>query len=110
MTVGFWRVTSPTSPRVSECTRRQAGGVVVSSSYPGKPPLSWFFAVWFDRIVPGLGRVAGDPEAYSYLPASVQRFPGPRDLAAELAATGLTDVRWLVTAGGIVTIHVGRKP
>ena len=84
--------------------------VVLEFTTPRKQPLSWFFSLWFDRAVPRLGRLAGDPDAYSYLPASVRRFPDPHGLAAELAAAGLTDVQWLVTAGGIVTIHAGRKP
>jgi demethylmenaquinone methyltransferase/2-methoxy-6-polyprenyl-1,4-benzoquinol methylase len=57
-----------------------------------------------------LGKLAGDPDAYSYLPSSVRRFPGPRELAAEMVAAGLTDVRWILTAGGIIAIHVGRRP
>jgi demethylmenaquinone methyltransferase/2-methoxy-6-polyprenyl-1,4-benzoquinol methylase len=84
--------------------------VVLEITTPQKPPLSWFFRLWFDRAVPGLGRLAGDPDAYSYLPSSVRRFPGPRELAAELAAVGLVDVRYLITAGGIIGIHAGRKP
>ncbi len=59
--------------------------------------------------VPLLGRLAGDPDAYTYLPSSVRRFPGPRELAAELAGAGLVDVRWVLTAGGIIAIHAGRK-
>ena len=47
-----------------------------------KPPLSTFFSLWFDRVVPALGRFAGDPEAYTYLPKSVKRFPGPEALGA----------------------------
>ena len=81
--------------------------VVLEITSPQRPPLSWFFRLWFDRAVPLLGRLAGDPEAYAYLPNSVRRFPGPRELAAELAAVGLADVRWILTAGGIIAIHVG---
>ncbi|MGH2741108.1 MAG: class I SAM-dependent methyltransferase, partial [Thermoleophilaceae bacterium] len=55
-------------------------------------------------------RVAGDPDAYTYLPSSVRRFPGPAELAGELAAGGLADVRWVLTAGGIIAIHVGTVP
>jgi demethylmenaquinone methyltransferase/2-methoxy-6-polyprenyl-1,4-benzoquinol methylase len=84
--------------------------VVLEITTPQKPPLSWFFSLWFDRIVPGLGRVAGDSDAYTYLPSSVRRFPGPSELAADLAGAGLVDVRWVVTAGGIIALHVGRKP
>ncbi len=84
--------------------------VVLEITTPQRPPLSWFFSLWFDRLVPLIGRLAGDPDAYSYLPSSVRRFPGPEALGAELAAVGLVDVRWLLTAGGIIAIHSGRRP
>jgi demethylmenaquinone methyltransferase/2-methoxy-6-polyprenyl-1,4-benzoquinol methylase len=79
--------------------------VVLEITTPQRPPLSWFFRMWFDRLVPMIGRVAGDPDAYDYLPNSVKRFPGPRDLAGRMAAAGMTDVRWVLTAGGIIAIH-----
>jgi demethylmenaquinone methyltransferase/2-methoxy-6-polyprenyl-1,4-benzoquinol methylase len=61
--------------------------------------------LWFDRVVPLLGR----DEAYTYLPNSVKRFPGPEGLAATMAAAGLRDIRWILTAGGIIALHVGTK-
>ena len=82
--------------------------VVLEMTTPERPPLSWFFRLWFDRVVPLMGRAAGDPDAYSYLPSSVRRFPNARGLGAAMAAVGLVDVRWLVTAGGIIAIHSGR--
>jgi demethylmenaquinone methyltransferase/2-methoxy-6-polyprenyl-1,4-benzoquinol methylase len=81
--------------------------VVLEITTPTRPPLSVFYRLWFDRVVPALGRVAGDREAYTYLPSSVRRFPGPRDLAATMARCGLTDIRYLLTAGGIIAIHRG---
>jgi demethylmenaquinone methyltransferase / 2-methoxy-6-polyprenyl-1,4-benzoquinol methylase len=84
--------------------------VVLEITTPQKPPLSWFFRAWFDHAVPALGRLAGDPDAYTYLPSSVRRFPGPEQLAGRMAAAGLTDVRWIRTAGGIIAIHAGTKP
>jgi len=81
--------------------------VVLEITVPQKPPLSSFFRIWFDRIVPLLGRLTGDPEAYDYLPSSVKRFPGPEALAGRMAAAGLTDVRWILTAGGIIALHSG---
>ncbi len=78
--------------------------VVLEITTPRKPPLSTFFSLWFDRVVPLLGRF---DEAYSYLPRSVKRFPGPEPLAALLAAAGCEDVRWIITAGGIIAIHHG---
>ncbi|HEY7632399.1 MAG TPA: bifunctional demethylmenaquinone methyltransferase/2-methoxy-6-polyprenyl-1,4-benzoquinol methylase UbiE [Thermoleophilaceae bacterium] len=95
---------------LARVTRPGGRVVVLEMTTPERPPLSWFFGIWFDRVVPMLGRIAGDPEAYSYLPSSVQRFPGPEALGGELVAAGLEDVRWVLTAGGIIAIHSGRKP
>lgn len=95
---------------LSEMARivRPGGRVVVLEfTTPTRPPLSTFYSVWFDRVVPLLGRFTSDPEAYTYLPQSVKRFPGPQGLAAEMERAGLTDIRYVLTAGGIVTIHVG---
>ncbi|MGE5636688.1 MAG: ubiquinone/menaquinone biosynthesis methyltransferase [Nocardioidaceae bacterium] len=95
---------------LSELARvvRPGGRVVVLEiTRPERAPLSHFFRLWFDSAVPLLGRLAGDPDAYAYLPRSVRRFPGPRELAGELAAVGLVEVRWVLTAGGIIAIHAG---
>jgi demethylmenaquinone methyltransferase/2-methoxy-6-polyprenyl-1,4-benzoquinol methylase len=81
--------------------------VVLEITTPTRPPLSYFFELWFDRAVPALGRLAGDPDAYSYLPSSVRRFPGPEQLAAAMWSCGLRQVRYLLTAGGIIALHVG---
>jgi demethylmenaquinone methyltransferase/2-methoxy-6-polyprenyl-1,4-benzoquinol methylase len=81
--------------------------VILEITTPQKPPLSTFFGIWFDRIVPALGRVAGDPDAYTYLPSSVKRFPAPEALAGVLARAGTERVRWVLTAGGIIALHVG---
>jgi demethylmenaquinone methyltransferase/2-methoxy-6-polyprenyl-1,4-benzoquinol methylase len=70
-------------------------------------PLRFFYSLWFDRIVPLLGKVLPGGEAYTYLPASVRRFPGPDDLAAQMA--GFTEVEYRLFAGGIVALHTGVK-
>jgi demethylmenaquinone methyltransferase/2-methoxy-6-polyprenyl-1,4-benzoquinol methylase len=85
------------------------GGRVVILEITTPRRLRPFYEVWFDRVVPRLGRMLGrDAAAYSYLPASVRRFPEPPELAARMAAAGLTDVRWRPLAGGIVALHHGR--
>jgi demethylmenaquinone methyltransferase / 2-methoxy-6-polyprenyl-1,4-benzoquinol methylase len=84
--------------------------VVLDFTTPTRPPLSVFYRVWFDRVVPQFGKLSADPDAYAYLPSSVKRFPAPPLLAAELERAGLCDIRYLLTAGGIVTIHSGRVP
>ena len=110
-TVGFGARNFSDLPRgLAEMARvvRPGGRVVILEiTTPERPPLSWFFEVWFDRVVPLLGRFAGDPDAYTYLPSSVRRFPNARGLGAAMAAVGLVDVRWLLTAGGIIAIHAG---
>lgn len=84
--------------------------VVLEITTPTRPPLSTFYRVWFDAVVPALGRFAGDSDAYTYLPSSVRRFPAPRELAATMERAGLTSIRYVLTAGGIIALHVGEVP
>ena len=70
-------------------------------------PLKVFYKLWFDRVVPLLGRLLPGGNAYTYLPASVRRFPGPEDLAELLGSCGFEAVRFRLFAGGIVALHVG---
>ena len=68
-----------------------------------------FFRLWFDGLVPLAGKVLPGGSAYTYLPASVRRFPGPPDLAAALGRAGFDGVGWKLMGGGIVALHVGTK-
>jgi demethylmenaquinone methyltransferase / 2-methoxy-6-polyprenyl-1,4-benzoquinol methylase len=68
-----------------------------------------FFRLWFDGLVPLAGKVLPGGRAYSYLPASVRRFPGPSDLAAAFGRAGFDGVGWKLMGGGIVALHVGTK-
>jgi demethylmenaquinone methyltransferase / 2-methoxy-6-polyprenyl-1,4-benzoquinol methylase len=110
-TVGFGARNFSDLPRgLSEMARvvRPGGRVVILEiTTPTGPPLSTFLDLWFDRIVPVLGRVAGDADAYSYLPDSVRRFPPPQALAEVMWECGLRSVRYVITAGGIIALHVG---
>jgi demethylmenaquinone methyltransferase/2-methoxy-6-polyprenyl-1,4-benzoquinol methylase len=81
--------------------------VVLEITQPIRPPLSTFYSLWFERIVPLLGSFSDDVEAYSYLPESVRSFPGPRRLAELMDSAGLEQIRWTVLAGGIIAIHSG---
>ena len=84
--------------------------VVLEITTPRKPPLATFYSLWFDRVVPLIGRLTGEEDAYTYLPNSVKRFPGPEGLGAAMERAGLREIRWVLTAGGIIALHVGTKP
>jgi demethylmenaquinone methyltransferase / 2-methoxy-6-polyprenyl-1,4-benzoquinol methylase len=112
--------------------------VVLEITTPGRPPLSFFYSLWFDRLVPLIGRTtqllgrglallradgakradgatassasSTIADAYSYLPNSVKRFPAPAALAAELQRAGLGEIGYVLLAGGIVAIHHGTVP
>jgi demethylmenaquinone methyltransferase / 2-methoxy-6-polyprenyl-1,4-benzoquinol methylase len=69
--------------------------------------LAPFYRLWFDGLVPLLGKLLPGGSAYTYLPASVRRFPGPEELAELLRAAGFSDVDYRLFAGGIVALHTG---
>jgi demethylmenaquinone methyltransferase / 2-methoxy-6-polyprenyl-1,4-benzoquinol methylase len=81
--------------------------VILEITTPTRPPLSTFYSLWFDRVVPLLGTFSNEPEAYSYLPESVRSFPSPLGLAEKMDRAGFERVRYTVLAGGIIAIHSG---
>jgi len=83
--------------------------VILEITQPARPPLSLFYSLWFDRIVPLLGAFSSNPEAYSYLPESVRSFPSPRGLAEKMDDAGFVGIRYTVLAGGIIAIHSGTR-
>jgi len=111
VTVGFGvRNLADLERGIAEMTRvLRPGGrlVILEITQPTRPPLSIFYSLWFDRIVPLLGAISSSSEAYSYLPESVRSFPAPERLAAIMHAAGLEQIRWTVLAGGIIAIHSG---
>ncbi|HEX2704089.1 MAG TPA: class I SAM-dependent methyltransferase [Solirubrobacteraceae bacterium] len=110
-TVGFGaRNFADLNRGVAEMVRvvRPGGRVVILEiTQPTREPLASFYRAWFDRLVPALGKLAGDSAAYSYLPSSVRRFPPPAELAAAMERSGLRQIRYILTAGGIIALHVG---
>jgi demethylmenaquinone methyltransferase/2-methoxy-6-polyprenyl-1,4-benzoquinol methylase len=130
-TVGFGaRNFDDLAAGLAEMVRVVAPGgrvVVLEITTPTRAPLSVFYRLWFDRMVPAIGRLAGAgvalrsrfrdrgarttiADAYAYLPNSVKRFPSPEGLAAEMERAGLSEIRYVITAGGIVAIHAGTVP
>jgi demethylmenaquinone methyltransferase/2-methoxy-6-polyprenyl-1,4-benzoquinol methylase len=109
-TVGFGvRNVADLAAGIEELRRvlRPGGRLAILEITQPRGVLAPFYRLWFDRLVPLLGRVLPGGSAYTYLPASVRRFPGPEDLGALLREAGFEDVRWRLYAGGIVAMHTG---
>lgn len=69
--------------------------------------LAPFYNVWFDALIPAVGKLLPGGAAFTYLPASVRRFPEPRELARLMDEAGFEQIRWRLFAGGIVALHSG---
>ncbi len=89
---------------------RPGGRVLCLEIARPRSRLARFMRWWFDRIVPVIGRVAGQGPAYGYLVRSVQAYPSPERIAEVMGEAGLVDVAWTGLTGGIVTLHVGTVP
>jgi demethylmenaquinone methyltransferase/2-methoxy-6-polyprenyl-1,4-benzoquinol methylase len=86
---------------------RPGGRLAILEITQPRGPLRPFFSLWFDRVVPLLGRVLPGGQAYTYLPASVRRFPGADGLTALMREAGFEDVRVRLLGGTIVALHSG---
>ncbi len=89
------------------------GGLVVALEIirPGVPGWDALFALYFRRVVPLIGAlIAGDRQAYTYLPKSVDRYLSPRALARLMTDLGFRDVTYRRYGLGAIALHVGRVP
>ncbi len=86
---------------------RPGGRLAVLEITRPRGALAPLLSVWFDRLVPRLGKLVPGGAAYSYLPASVARFPPAEELAAHFRAAGFTGVSTRLLAGSIVSLHSG---
>jgi demethylmenaquinone methyltransferase / 2-methoxy-6-polyprenyl-1,4-benzoquinol methylase len=86
---------------------RPGGRAAVLEITQPRGPLALFYRLWFDGLVPLAGKVLPGGTAYTYLPASVRRFPGPSEFAELMRGAGFDPVAYRLFAGGIVALHVG---
>jgi demethylmenaquinone methyltransferase/2-methoxy-6-polyprenyl-1,4-benzoquinol methylase len=86
---------------------RPGGRLAILEITQPRGALRPFYSLWFDRIVPLLGKVLPGGDAYTYLPASVKRFPTAERLVELLGDAGFSDVRFKLMGGSIVALHTG---
>jgi demethylmenaquinone methyltransferase/2-methoxy-6-polyprenyl-1,4-benzoquinol methylase len=109
-TVGFGvRNVADLDAALAELRRvlRRGGRLAILEITQPRGMLRPFFSLWFERIVPLLGKVLPGGRAYAYLPASVRRFPGAEELASRLERDGFERVTFRLLGGSIVALHVG---
>jgi demethylmenaquinone methyltransferase / 2-methoxy-6-polyprenyl-1,4-benzoquinol methylase len=83
---------------------------ILEFSEPGAGPLAALFRFYFRQILPRVGAaISGSREAYSYLPASVGRFPSPEELALMMERCGFTEVKFESWNFGSVLLHRARR-
>jgi demethylmenaquinone methyltransferase/2-methoxy-6-polyprenyl-1,4-benzoquinol methylase len=107
-TVGFGvRNVEDLQRALSELRRvlRPGGRLAILEITRPRGLLAPFYRLWFDGVVPLLGKLLPGGSAYTYLPASVRRFPGPAELTKMIEAAGFRDVHVRLFAGGIIALH-----
>ena len=88
------------------------GGVaaILEFSQPTNSAFRALYGFFSTRVLPRIGgMVSGSPDAYSYLPESIRKFPGAEQLAQEMRRAGFSRVEFERMTGGAVALHLGYK-
>ena len=110
VTVGFGvRNVADLERGLSELRRvlKPGGRVGILEITKPRGPLRLFYRLWFEVLIPAAGKILPGGKAYTYLPASVRRFPGPDALTELMGRQGFADVAYRRLGGGIVALHTG---
>jgi demethylmenaquinone methyltransferase/2-methoxy-6-polyprenyl-1,4-benzoquinol methylase len=89
---------------------RPGGTVACLEIYQPTSVTGRLLGIWFDRIVPLIGRLVGQGDAYAYLARSVKGYPAPERIAEIMREAGLEAIEWEPLAGGIIALHTGVVP
>jgi ubiquinone/menaquinone biosynthesis methyltransferase len=90
-----------------------SGGRLASLDFdrPEFGPLRAVYLAYLTVVGSTLGVVLhGNPDTYRYIPASIRRYPGARRVAEHMRNAGFVDVRHIPVLGGLMAIHLARKP
>ena len=84
-------------------------GVLEFAEPPGRL-LAPLYGFYFRHVLPKVGgAISGDPGAYTYLPASVEKFPSPEELTGWMGEAGFQEVEFQRFTGGVACLHTGRR-
>jgi demethylmenaquinone methyltransferase / 2-methoxy-6-polyprenyl-1,4-benzoquinol methylase len=84
---------------------------VLEFSRPANAILRPLFNLYFRKVLPLMGGlVSGSRGAYTYLPASVQKFPDQSQLSLLMEQAGFVQVVYENLTGGIAALHLGKRP
>jgi demethylmenaquinone methyltransferase/2-methoxy-6-polyprenyl-1,4-benzoquinol methylase len=84
---------------------------VLEFSRPANVILRPMFNLYFRKLLPMMGGlISGSLSAYTYLPASVQKFPDQSQLSLLMEQAGFDQVGYENLTGGIAALHMGRRP
>jgi demethylmenaquinone methyltransferase/2-methoxy-6-polyprenyl-1,4-benzoquinol methylase len=83
---------------------------ILEFSQPTNRTFAALYGFFSTRVLPRIGGlVSGSPDAYSYLPESIRKFPGAEELAKEISTAGFSRVEFDRMTGGTVALHLARK-
>lgn len=91
----------------------KAGGRLVICEFSHLPlkPLDIVYQRYLATALPAIARpLSRNASAYAYLAESIRDWPAQKELSHRIEAAGWSAVRWRNLSGGIVAVHVARRP
>ena len=82
---------------------------LLEASQPDGPLMRAGHAVYFRRMVPMIGGLLSDREAYAYLPKSMAYLPPVAEMVTALRHAGFPDAERVPLSGGIAQVLAGTR-